>query len=457
MEHLTGFRVNSAVLSIELVIKMFHITLLIFLATVGSTLATNYSCEKNYGGYCIVKSQKYIVGQPINFVNMSSEIYFIIMSNCELPKVPAKLFVDFKKLKSLELTRNNIKQITSTVFKNATIMEYLSLNNNSIKILKNKVFVNSPNMKNLVMSNNKIKLIAVNAFYGLKKITSIDFSNNVLTSLALGLFDNLPLLNDVRLSSNLLKTITKDWFKNNPMIAYLYLAQNNIDTIEDEVTSQMKDLSIIDLTNNLLVSSTNLKPSSELRMTSNRLQTITLSPALTQIRIENNLLTTISCMDTNMTIENLYASNNSLSSFGCIRNMSSLYSLYLQRNKFTAVSKTIFTKLVNLQTLDLSSNPIKKTTPVMFAPLVSLSMLTIDRMTSAQNIQAQLSALQYISLNTTTWNCTTLLAAVKVYNSQKVTMTMNTPPPGKKAVCQLKSYEINKISKDEKSSPGFFK
>ena len=148
-----------------------------------------------------------------------------------------------------------------------------------------------------------------------------------------------------------------------------------------------------------------------------------------------------------MLIVYLGATNNSLQNLGCIRNMTQLSALNLSKNKISKLVKSMFVNLKKLQTLDLSYNPIMKVTPTMFAPLIKLGDLSIDKMSGIENIREQMAALQFISLTTTTWNCSALLLVAKIYNSQKVSLSMNTPLIGKAAVCALHSYEINKRDK----------
>lgn len=428
---------------------MFRITLLIFFAVLSSSLAINYTCVQDLGGYCQVTPNKYVDGEPINFVNMSESLYFIVMTNIALLKIPAKAFSTFK-LQSFDLSENNIKQITSVVFKKATNLEYLVLRKNNITVLKNKIFVNCVKLRNLDLSSNRINRIAVNAFYGAKAIETIDFSNNSLHSLATGTFDHMGSLAVLNIEMNFLKIIPKTMFQNNPMISYLYLEQNNIETIEAGAISQLEKLDNLRIGRNKLSAPADLlQPSGELSISSNILQTITISTSLTQIRMENNMIKTVLCSSTAMTIAELYGAYNSISSLGCIKNMTNLTWLMLSNNNFTIISKNMFAKLEKLMFLSLAYNPIAKITPTMFSTLTSLSMLDVDKMSGGQKIQAHIPSLIVLSLTTTAWNCSTLLTVVKVYNAQKVTLSFNTPSPGKKALCKLQPYEINKIETEE--------
>ena len=423
---------------------------LVLLTALEPSLATNFSVDPNYAyfgsTYVIIgcDNNKYIPGEAINFINISSNMYFLEMRGCELTKIPQKVFLDFKEMNSLDLSRNKIKQLSISSFKNAQNISSIKIQSNNITVLKNRIFVNCTELTNLDLSSNQIKMIAINAFLGLQKLEILYLSNNKLTTLNDNLFKYLTSITSLELEGNLFKKISSNLLKNNQRIEFLNIGFNVIETIEEGALSGFNHLVFLKLDGNLLTASPELPASGSFgaKLTSNALKALTVTDSMTKIFVEDNMISSINCSK-NMSIVYMYASNNSLQSFGCIRNMTRLSSLYLDHNKITQLSKAMFVNLKDLYSLELSYNPIKKVTPTMFAPLIILRDLSIDKMSAAQNIREQMQGLQSISLTTTTWNCSALLSVAKTYNSQKINLLINTPPVGKKAACALESYEIN--------------
>lgn len=444
-KHISDFTDRTVILAGT----MFLLTAFFLWIILGQLSAYTLECDPQlaYMGnsYCIINcGSSSQAGDEADFVDVSLRIYYIEMRNCNLTKVKENLFMDFNKLRIVNLGDNKIQQITRQNFEHALILEELVLHSNYISVLKNFSFSNCVALESLDVSSNQIALIEVNAISGLTKLNYLDLSDNKLTTLKDETFKGLVKLTQLKIKSNYLKAITKSMLMNILQLQFLTLDSNKIDTIEEGAISQLQDLQIFTVSNNSLTSNPNVEqPIEHVTLTLNSLHVVTISSLVKGIWMEQNLIDTIKCSE-NMAIRILFATNNSLTNFGCITNMTNLHRLELAHNKITQLSKDLFTNLIKLERLDLSFNPIKENSPSIFADLIILSHLAVDFMSDAAKIRQQLAGLHEISLTTTTWNCNYVLEMVKIYNDQNVKLTMNNLPFGSEIVCHHDFHDINK-------------
>ncbi len=116
---------------------------------------------------------------PLEIVSEFPKLNGLIIDFCTMPVVKSGLLKsEFKKIKYLDLKKNEIKTIEPTAFQHLTKLIWIRLYNNNIKTLSYKLFSNNPKLRYIDLSGNQINSIHPNFFDGLNKIILIGFGGN---------------------------------------------------------------------------------------------------------------------------------------------------------------------------------------------------------------------------------------------------------------------------------------
>lgn len=109
----------------------------------------------------------------------------------------------------------------------------------------------------------------------------------------------------------------------------------------------------------------------------------------------------------------------------CIKNMIILTELQLAYNNFQKLAKISFKKLVNLNNLDLSNNPLKTISHKVFAFAPNLKMLNIDKFASYESVTSSMKSISHLSLTVDTLECDAILKITDVLTAQGINIKYN--------------------------------
>ena len=229
----------------------------------------------------------------------SFDIVEIDLSKKKLSDVP-KDINKLTKLKTLNISNNQITEIKEDTFKSLINLQTLNLSFNRIKEIKEDTFKSLINLQYLYLFNNQIKEIKKDTFKSLTNLQELYLSGNQITEIKNDTFKSLTNLQELYLFGNQIKKIKEDTFKSLTNLETLSLSVNQITEINEDTFKSL----------------TNLQ----------------------QLSISNNQIKEIK-EDT-------------------FKSLTNLHYLSLHGNQITEIKKDTFGSLINLQTLYLSNNRI---------------------------------------------------------------------------------------------------
>lgn len=102
-----------------------------------------------------------------------------------IEKVPFCVFKYVENLEVIDFNGNNIKELNEDTFVNLPNLQHFSANDNNIEHLENGLFRNNFNLRKISMQRNKLSIIEVN-FMKIKGIELVDLRNNPCISISFG-------------------------------------------------------------------------------------------------------------------------------------------------------------------------------------------------------------------------------------------------------------------------------
>ncbi|XKL63724.1 hypothetical protein PGB90_006088 [Kerria lacca] len=162
-------------------------------------------------------------------------IRFLLGGNRLASVLNNETFVDLSRLIYLDLSNNNITDLTPFIFKPLWKLGVLMLQNNKIKIVKNNTFFGLSKLKNLHLEHNQIETLHSMAFYGLSSLTILDLSKQKISHIEKDAFLGLRMLTRLDLSWNKLLNLYDGTLLGMPKLLELNLSKNQLKRIEDNV------------------------------------------------------------------------------------------------------------------------------------------------------------------------------------------------------------------------------
>ncbi|XP_042913728.2 leucine-rich repeat and immunoglobulin-like domain-containing nogo receptor-interacting protein 2, partial [Parasteatoda tepidariorum] len=126
----------------------------------------------------------------------------------------------------------------------------IDLSYNLLTTIPEDLFNNSENLTSVNLKRNQIKNVT-KCFSGNNRLEHIDLSNNLIGFCDYA-FQSLLSLKTINLEDNRVRKITKNCFSSTPSLEELILRQNNISQIDSEAFSQLDQLQNIDVSRNRL-------------------------------------------------------------------------------------------------------------------------------------------------------------------------------------------------------------
>lgn len=262
---------------------------------------------------------------PIPIKNCVFSMSYLVLTNNQLNFLPFSFFSNFVNLKILRLNRNSISFIENFVFSNLKQLDMLDLSENKIQNIQPELFDNLSNLRTLNLEKNSMKILPPEILTNLKKLELLNLSSNFL-------------------SSNWINFMT---FKNLFNLRLLDLSYNKITTLENSIFTDLTSLEVLDLKNNLIETIAvdtfaNLTSLTSLVMSHNFIKNVNFS-----------LNSLVSLNVLSLDFNEIYSVEKHL-----VTNSAKLVDLHLNNNKFFRVPNFI-ENFQFLKFLDLGENFIK--------------------------------------------------------------------------------------------------
>ncbi|XP_076250315.1 uncharacterized protein LOC143190105 [Rhynchophorus ferrugineus] len=254
---------------------------------------------------------------------------------------------NLNELRAIHLNLNQIQSLNWS-FNSTPHVQQLDLSRNQIENLSDGVFNNLTDLEVLYLWANSINNITNETFKGLIKLKLLELSDNQIRDLPEGAFIDLVDLVNISLRANNLQYIHSNTFRNCNSLENVRLGMNDLITLENNVFSNLKSLKTIELNNNkletlpeeLFINSTNLE---EIKLHNNELDNL---PSKLFAGLKR--------------LKRLNLSNNSISVLNdhIFFDLEGLKELSLKSNNIKEISGILFAKVGKLQVLNLSFNKI---------------------------------------------------------------------------------------------------
>lgn len=262
---------------------------------------------------------------PIPIKNCVFSMSYLILTGNQLNFLPFSFFSNFVNLKVLRLNRNSISFIENFVFSNLKQLDMLDLSENKIQNIQPELFDNLQNLRTLNLEKNSMKILPPEILTNLKKLELLNLSSNFL-------------------SSNWINFMT---FKNLFNLRLLDLSYNKITSLENSIFADLTALEVLDLKNNLIENIAvdtfnNLTSLTSLVMSHNFIKNVNFSL---------NSLSSLNVLS--LDFNEIYSVEKHL-----VANSMKLVDLHLNNNKFFRVPNFV-ENFQFLKFLDLGENFIK--------------------------------------------------------------------------------------------------
>lgn len=376
----------------------------------------------------------------------------IIFDNCTFVTLPLGLFDRYPVVRTVYGWNVGLQKLNRSSFRNALHLTTLDLTKNQIVNLTGDTFSLAVNLKQLELTTNAIRSIDVQAFGGLGRLRILYLDDNRIESLAPGTFKPLVQLHTIRLNKNRIKAIPVELFVENLRLANIYLHENAIEWLVGESTfSHLQMAREFDLHNNPirnLVSCVINAQSIDIRGTGargvyigarakrligagNRISFVEISNVTTNLQyldLAYNNLTGMRNLTNLVELTYLDLSYNQigdieLNSFASMRR---LETLKLRHSGLHTIFYGSFSHKSNLKLLDISYNRLFYIDFNMFTSLGALRTLYLEGNNitdmDMSEIRKVFPSLTKIGIAKNNWHCTRLAAAVKYLESNEIAL-----------------------------------
>nr|XP_023994639.1 insulin-like growth factor-binding protein complex acid labile subunit isoform X1 [Salvelinus alpinus] len=304
-------------------------------------------------------------------------------------------------LKKLDLSHNIIKILGCSDFSNLRRLEKLYLNDNLISNLEGCVFLDLRALNSLTLRRNRILNLGDAFTNGLQHLKSLDLGFNKLTNIRTKYFNSLRSLEDLALYNNQIKTLEDGAFVGLAKLKNLVLLNNVIgkSEIRGAVFKGLRSLKTLNIASNAIKyeKDEQLQP-----------------PPFTDLS----------------SLEKLYIFSQRYSKY---KRQSYLPSNFLEGLKMlsefqagnfhiTSLHPDVFIHTPQLLSLDISQNLFNALSPQLFHPIPKLKRLTVSK-TELESldflIEANLTQVHFLKVrqNKITWTNETVLHSLPAVNS----------------------------------------
>ena len=347
-------------------------------------------------------SDLFISGIKVGFLSHLTSLHTLEIIGCQLPRLNAGMFVGLTNLTTLTVTKARLEDITEKAWlKNLPNLENLDLTKNNIRNITKNLFCETQ-LRNINLTGNGLwntSLLGFNIWDSsmpcIKDLVSIDLSYNFINNFDLELARNFPNLKGILLKFSRIKYIHRRVFFNLTTIKEIDLSGNSLTQIDKSTFYFHPELEILSLAHNKLtligvdigVTFPSLK---RINLRENYLRMISLKEeqehksTLQYVEIASNYFVDIGPVLKNISmksVEFMTISNNKMKHIpdGTFLELSFLAKLYIKNNYLTMLSNDTFIGLSNLKLLSLRNNLIKQISQNTFQHLPLLEVLSLQK------------------------------------------------------------------------------
>lgn len=284
----------------------------------------------------------------------------------------------FVQLKHLDLSDNNLTNLTWIMFKDLPNLRALNLSQNAIcnEHIHSQLFQRITQIQHLDLSYNQIKSIVTERLYtGVNSTENHNGStkqSSITSSIPSteGIFINMPELRKLILNNNQINDLPRNTFVTNglPNLQFLNLAHNQLSVIPFQIFQPLDALQYLDLSSNRLMTFLD--------------NFFIDNVALVVLNLRNNTIDKVlsnSFYGLRQLIE-LDLSDNHITNIdrNAFDSLDALQRLNLCMNNLSTIPTTLFERLLQLKYLNLSRNKFKILPNGIFANQFALEQLIID-------------------------------------------------------------------------------
>ncbi|NXN74933.1 NEPN protein, partial [Himantopus himantopus] len=287
----------------------------------------------------------------------------------EIPFTTRRLYISHSKIKQLQITDfrrmsaleelvlscSGTESIENNTFKALSTLKSLELYKNQLKQIP--TFLPS-GLEILKLADNSINTLQTSDFEGLMKLRVLDIRNNLIATLPPSAFSSLCNLQSLILDGNNMESVSAPLKL--PRLKYLSMADNKLNSFPTNFFASFQNLQFLSLSGNFLTK-----------------VPLDLPKSLLSLKLEKNQLKTIRLRDMKH-LENLsefFLSENQLSSIDGAQLLPNLTTLELSKNQLHTMPPRLPGRL---QKLDCSNNLIQRVTAQDFQGLQDLKHLFLD-------------------------------------------------------------------------------
>ncbi|CAG9801815.1 unnamed protein product [Chironomus riparius] len=234
------------------------ISVIAFIAT--CVTASNIVCEAPLQTTCIA-----IEIEKIESINETIEIvgsengaqyypavtgFYAISKDLDMQYIPSNIFKIMPNLEYFYAYEVNLKQLPTDSFKRCSKLHQISLAKNSIETLGQGFAIGCSNAYLLDLSYNQITELTAASFKGLTSLTTLTINFNFIEVIGKGTFDTMPVLTLISMSMNKISTVHPNAFMKLSNLGSLVLNDNRIKVIKSGWFANKNFLATVNLQSN---------------------------------------------------------------------------------------------------------------------------------------------------------------------------------------------------------------
>ncbi|XP_056635571.1 protein artichoke isoform X1 [Diorhabda sublineata] len=337
------------------------------------------------------------------FFNTGSSLEILDISENQLSYLFPSSFRIHPRLKEIRANRNKFNFFPAELISNLQFLEYIDLSHNQLKTIEELDFAKLPRLRYLILTNNQLELISDMAFHNSTQLQILDLSYNKLDRLGDRTFEGLVRLELLNLEGNLLADLPETIFERVrlQMLENINLARNQFEIAPlKSLQRQYFFVNSVDLSHNKLREI----PADDSVMVNIKKLDFSFNPlspnAITNILSEPKTVREINLAATGINriprletpfLKYLNLSQNNISVFDVdsFERITLLERLDLSNNNIQDLSNfsLIWKLLHNLQTLDISQNPLVSISNNDFDGLNKLRYLRLHSLNECSRIE----------------------------------------------------------------------
>lgn len=327
------------------------------------------------------------------FANLRN-LTILDLSQNRIHNIRSAAFVNVMNIKILNLNGNELTSFKGEHFNTGTSLEVLNLSNNLISYLFPSSFRIHPRLKQIDLSNNKLNFFPAEVIANLQFLDCINLSGNELKTIDELDFARLPKLRSLLISRNQINSISEMAFHNSTQLQILDFSSNKLDRLGERTFEGFIRIELLNLENNsfselpdTIFERTKLHMLENINLAHNLFQIAPLKALqrqyffissvnlsgnnITDIPADNSVLVNIKKLDLSSnpltdeaiknileepkTVRELNLANTRITTLNRLE-LPFLHTLNLSHNHITHLPENSFERTTLLQTLDLSFN-----------------------------------------------------------------------------------------------------